>query len=221
MALGLAGLALSGLPVRAHRIGAGETRVFRAVNDLPDGLRAPAWVIMQAGNLAAVPAAAALAVATGRQRLAVRLALAGAGTWALSKLVKRIYRRPRPPALVRGARSRGPEPSGLGFVSGHSGVALALAAAAWPQLGPAGRAAAAATVPVVGLARIYTGAHLPLDVAGGLAMGLATEAACEWLLDRSPTASVLATADRPAQLTAGRGRRRGRCSALRRLAEHR
>ena len=38
-------------------------------------------------------------------------------------------------------------------------------------------------MPVVGPARIYTGAHLPLDVAGGLAMGLATEAVCERLLD--------------------------------------
>jgi undecaprenyl-diphosphatase len=32
-------------------------------------------------------------------------------------------------------------------------------------------------VPVVGLTRVYVGAHLPLDVAGGAALGLAVEAA--------------------------------------------
>jgi hypothetical protein len=31
-------------------------------------------------------------------------------------------------------------------------------------------------IPVVGLTRVYVGAHLPLDIAGGAALGLAVEA---------------------------------------------
>ena len=102
----------------------------------------------------------------------------GSGSaWALSKLVKQMVRRPRPAALVSGVRTRGRAASGLGYLSGHAGVAVALGTAAFPRLGPSGRAVVAAVVPVVGLSRIYVGAHLPLDVAGGSGLGLAVEAA--------------------------------------------
>jgi membrane-associated phospholipid phosphatase len=33
----------------------------------------------------------------------------------------------------------------------------------------------------VGLSRVYAGAHLPLDIAGGAALGLAVEAAAAML----------------------------------------
>jgi len=46
-------------------------------------------------------------------------------------------------------------------------VATALGAAALPRLSPAGRAAALSVIPLVGLTRIYVGAHLPLDIASG------------------------------------------------------
>lgn len=176
LAIGLAGLALSGLPVRHQSIGPREVTLFRAVNRLPDAYYLPAWVIMQGGNLVAVPVAASCALATGRDRLAARIALAGTATWTLSKVIKRIYRRPRPPALVQDAHSRGPEPSGLGYVSGHAGIAVALGIAAWPQLNAKGRLACLMVVPAVGLCRIYVGAHLPLDVAGGAALGLTADA---------------------------------------------
>jgi membrane-associated phospholipid phosphatase len=173
--LGLAGLAAAGLPVHDHRLGPREESVFRAVNELPDGLYRPTWLIMQSGNLVAVPLAAALARLSGRRALALRLAVGGVTSWALAKVIKRIYRRPRPGSLVAGARCRGAEASGLGYVSGHAGVAVTLAVAAFPELGPAGRLATLVVVPTVGLCRIYVGAHLPLDVLGGAAMGLAVD----------------------------------------------
>ena len=45
-----------------------------------------------------------------------------------------------------------------------------------PGSGRAGRALTLAAVPVVGLTRIYVGAHLPLDVAGGAALGVVIDA---------------------------------------------
>jgi undecaprenyl-diphosphatase len=132
---------------------------------------------MQLGTLGAAPAAAGAAWLAGDRELAGRLLAGGAGAWALSKLVKRIARRPRPADLLPGTRCRGREAAGLGYLSGHAGVAVALGAAALPRLGPAGRALTLSAVPLVGLTRIYVGAHLPLDVAGGAAMGLAIEAA--------------------------------------------
>jgi membrane-associated phospholipid phosphatase len=173
ISLGLAALVLAGLPVRDHSIGPREEALFRRVNGLPDRLERPAWLIMQAGTLGAAPVAAGLAWLSGRPRLAQRLGLAGTATWALSKVVKRVYRRPRPSSLVSGTRCRGAEAAGLGYVSGHAGVAVALGSEAFSVLGPAGRVATLVLVPTVGLCRMYVGAHLPLDVVGGAALGLA------------------------------------------------
>jgi hypothetical protein len=96
-ALATLGLALSGLAVRERSIGRREVAVFKAVNGLPDELFVPAWVVMQAGTLAAGPVAGAVAWASGRPRLGVQLALGGAGCWVLSKAIKRVHRRPRRP----------------------------------------------------------------------------------------------------------------------------
>lgn len=170
--LGLAGLAVSVAPVHRDRIGRRELRAFRLVNDLPDSLFRPAWTVMQFGALGAAPATAAVAWAAGDRRLATRLATGGTAAWALAKVVKRLVRRGRPNVLLPGVHCRGSEASGLGFLSGHAAVSVALAAAAVPHLRPGGRRAALAVAPLVGLSRIYVGAHLPLDIVGGAALGL-------------------------------------------------
>ena len=177
LGLGAAAVLVTALPARRDRVGHGEARAFRAVNGLPGSLYGPVWVIMQLGALGAAPAAAGAALLVHDRELAGRLLAAGTGTWALSKLVKQMVRRPRPAALVSGVRTRGRAASGLGYLSGHAGVAVALGTAAFPRLGPSGRAVVAAAVPIVGLSRIYVGAHLPLDVAGGAGLGLAVDAA--------------------------------------------
>ena len=174
---GTAALLVTAAAVRRDHVGPGEDLVFRAVNGLPDSLYPPAWVVMQLGTLGAAPAAAGEAWLAADGELAGRLLVSGAATWALSKLVKQMVRRPRPASLLPGTRCRGREAAGLGYLSGHAGVAVALGAAALPRLGPAGRALALSVIPVVGLTRVYVGAHLPLDVVGGAALGLAVEAA--------------------------------------------
>jgi undecaprenyl-diphosphatase len=163
-------------------VGACEARTFRAVNGLPDALYPPAWIVMQLGAFGAVPAAAAAAWRAGDGELAARLLLGGTSAWALAKLVKQVVRRPRPADLLPGTRGRGREAAGLGYLSGHAAVAAALGAAALPRLGPKGRALTLTAIPLVGLTRLYVGAHLPLDIAGGAALGLAAEAAADLLL---------------------------------------
>ena len=177
--LGVSAAAVLVTAMAAHRdrVGPWEATAFRAINGLPDSLHVPAWVIMQLGTLGAVPAAAGAAWLAGDGELAGRLLVSGTCTWALSKLVKRMVRRPRPAALLAGTRGRGREAAGLGYLSGHAGVAVALGAAALPRLGPAGRVFALSAIPAVGLTRVYVGAHLPLDIAGGAALGLAVDAA--------------------------------------------
>ncbi len=175
-------LAVTFAMLNRRQVGAREASIFRALNDLPDRLFPPVWVIMQLGTLAAAPVAAAAAWASGRRRLATRLLLGGTTTWALSKAVKRAVRRPRPAALLPDTRVRGREPTGLGYLSGHAGVALVLAMTAWPELPRSARIASIILVPTVGAARVYVGAHLPLDIAGGLALGVTVDAMVELAL---------------------------------------
>lgn len=176
LAAGGAALLVTSLAARRDHVGPGEAAAFRAVNDMPGWLYPPAWAVMQLGTLGAAPAAAGVAWLAGDRELAGRLLAGGTSAWALSKAVKRLVRRPRPAVLLPGTRRRGREAAGLGYLSGHAGVAVALGAAVLPRLGPAGRAATLCAVPAVSLTRIYVGAHLPLDVAGGAALGLVIDA---------------------------------------------
>jgi len=176
LAAGTVGLVLCALPVHADRVAAPEVDAFRLVNDLPSVPFGIVWVPMQLGNLLVVPAAVLAALAFRRWRLAAGLALAGAGVYALAKVVKHFVLRGRPSELLDDVVVRGAAPHGLGFVSGHIAVVTALALVAWPWLPRWGRWAAGAAVAAVFLTRMYVGAHLPLDMVGGAALGVAVGA---------------------------------------------
>jgi undecaprenyl-diphosphatase len=157
---GTTALLVTAMAARRNRVGPGEAAAFRAVNNLPGWLYPPAWAVMQLGALGAAPAAAGAAWLAGDHELAGRLLAGGTSAWALSKVVKRLVQRPRPAAMLPGTRRRGRDATGLGYLSGHAGVAVALGAAVLPRLGPGGRILTLAAGPVVGLTRIYVGAHL-------------------------------------------------------------
>jgi undecaprenyl-diphosphatase len=177
--LGAALLVASGLPVHAHSISPAEARAFRLVNDLPDVPFAVVWLPMQLGNFLIVPAAALAALLVlgfRRPRLAIELALAGVGVYLLAKQVKHFVQRGRPDTVLDDVIIRGAHPTGLGYTSGHIAVVTALAVLAAPWLPRWGRWLVGAAVVAVFLARMYVGAHLPLDMVGGAALGLATAA---------------------------------------------
>lgn len=174
--LGLAALGSTLIPLHRDRIGRREQRAFLVLNGLPDRLYRPTWPVMQLGALAAAPVTAGLALVAGNRPMARRLLTGGTAAWALAKVVKGVVRRGRPAALMAGVRSRGREATGLGYLSGHAAVSTALAAAAYPYLGMRARRMTIGLASVVGLSRIYVGAHLPLDVAGGVGLGLLVDA---------------------------------------------
>jgi len=187
-------------PVHADRVEQLEADAFRLVNDLPSVPFPVVWVPMQLGNLLVVPAAVLAALAFRRWRLAGGLALAGAGVYVLAKVVKRFVERGRPSDVLDDVVVRGAAPHGLGFVSGHIAVVTALAYVAWPWLPRWGRWAAGAAVTAVFLTRMYVGAHLPLDMVGGAALGLAVGALVRLLLgvparDPGPVADAAAAPD--------------------------
>lgn len=149
-----------------------EHRVFSALNGgLPDALQVVLLPVMQAGSLAAVFAAGVLALVARRPRLAGLLVLAGGSAWILAKLVKRVVERGRPEMYFHDVVIRGAVQMGQGFPSGHAAVIAAMATVASPYLGRTGRILVWAVAVLVALARVYIGAHLPLDVVAGFAVG--------------------------------------------------
>jgi undecaprenyl-diphosphatase len=86
--------------------------------------------------------------------------------------------------VVDDVRIRGAASLGRGYVSGHAAVATLLVVLAWPYLGRRVRIAVVAAAVFVCLARVYVGAHLPLDIIGGAALGLAVAGAVRLLLGR-------------------------------------
>jgi glycosyltransferase 2 family protein len=146
--------------------------VFAAANRLPEAVYAPSWVAMQLGSLGGALGVAAAAHASGRPGLAGRLAVWSTASWAAAKVVKPFVRRGRPAAALGAARVLGREQRGLGYPSGHAAVAATLASVAGPELPLRWRGLAWSAVAGVSVSRMYVGAHLPLDVAGGLALGV-------------------------------------------------
>jgi glycosyltransferase 2 family protein len=161
--------------IHANRIGVRETDVFRVVNDLalPGWTKWPVWLVMQLGVIGAVPLVAVLALATRRLRLAVYAALAGGTIYLVAKVVKEFVQRGRPQTLLDDVHILFVPDRGLGYVSGHSAVAVALATVSSPFLGRRARRVAWVLAACVCVARIYVGSHLPLDVLGGAALGWA------------------------------------------------
>ena len=172
LAAGIAGLVVTTALVHKDHVDPVEEKVFTMVNDLPDRIYTPVWLVMQLGALGAAPATGAAAWATGKRQLAFRLVAAGSATWALSKVAKRLAGRPRPASLLPATHVRGSEATGLGYLSGHAGVGVALGLAATPHVGRPGRVLIAGLIPAVALARVYVGAHLPLDIVGAPLLAL-------------------------------------------------
>jgi membrane-associated phospholipid phosphatase len=181
---GCAVLVLAALPTQAAQVSGAEAAVFRVLNGTTVLPFVVVWPVMQLGNVLVVPASTVLAAAFRRWRLAAELLVAGTVTYLAAKVVKGIWPRGRPDGLLSDVVIRGAEAHGRGFVSGHAATLMALATVAWPWLGRRGRIVVGVLVTVVCLSRVYVGAHLPLDVLGGAALGLAIGGAVRLLLGR-------------------------------------
>ena len=149
-----------------------EVGIFRAVNELPQGLHTVVWPFMQYGTFITIPVLAVIALLFRRLRLSIAMAAAGVGVYLAALVVKGVVERGRPGALLVAVEERelfGPE--SLGYPSGHAAVAAALTVVVAAHLSVRWAVVALALGAVVLFGRMYVGAHLPLDVVGGAALG--------------------------------------------------
>jgi len=175
-AKGAASLAVLGASswVAAHGTPSWEERIFDWLHNVPRFVDYALWLPMQAGSAWAPPVAALIAWRVSKSwRPTVGALVTGWGGWWLAKVVKAQIERGRPHAeLPEGVVRSTAITEGLGFVSGHATVAFACAATLSPYLPGRWRYAGYGLAATVGLSRVVVGAHLPLDVVGGAALGL-------------------------------------------------
>jgi undecaprenyl-diphosphatase len=135
------------------------------------------------GVLAMPLVVAAGALAFRRWRLAAALVLVVPFKLATERVVKLLVQRERPGTTVPDAILRGVHPAGLSFVSGHAIITFAIAGLLALVLPRRWAVVAFALATLNAVARVYLGAHNPLDVVGGAAVGLAIAAALDLVLD--------------------------------------
>ena len=166
--------------------------MFHAVNNLPGWLYGPMWVYQQFGNLAV--ASVLLLVIAGivrRPKLAAAATLAVGTKLVLERVVKHFVERHRPGLTIGDIIVRGDvHLRGLSFVSGHAVITSAAATMLMAVLPRRWRPLPWIIVVLNGVARIYVGAHNPLDVVGGAGLGLVIGAPLYlWLSRTGPAGS--------------------------------
>jgi membrane-associated phospholipid phosphatase len=178
--IGLIVLGISVTHARKPYISAAESRIFHAVNGLPNGLYPVLWLPMQLGNLVVGTGAGLIVALVHRDvTVAVGVILAMVLKLVTERVVRRemadyLVVRQRPATSQEGAILRGgdvPE-SGPSFPSGHVILVAAVGSVVAPNLSPVWWWVPLSLTLLVMVGRVYVGAHNPLDVTAGLGAGL-------------------------------------------------
>ncbi|WP_158548842.1 phosphatase PAP2 family protein [Blastococcus sp. TF02A-26] len=203
---------LCSLAVASGEVGPAEAAVFRVVNGWPDALQGPLWLLQLLGVLGMPLLLAVPALAVGRLRLALALvALVPLKLLVHGELVKALVQRSRPGSTIEDAVLRDVPSAGIAYPSGHAVVAFGVVVLLWPYLRGRWRAAVLALAVLNSVARVYLGAHAPLDVVGGAAVGVCLGAVL-CLAVGVPARQACSTAAPPKRPAARSARARGASS---------
>jgi len=150
-----------------------ETSLFRKINDWPNGGLATFFKIVTFFGSTWMALIAVIAVfATRAYRLAWRLALTIVGAYGVAYIAKHFVGRVRPMELLTNVHVRATE-TGMGFPSGHATLSTVIALTIWPYIPTKAKYVLVPLfIALVALSRLYLGVHFPMDVIGGIAVGV-------------------------------------------------
>lgn len=175
VAAGLVVLGAGMIAVRNGSVSGFEESIFRRINDLPRALYPVLWPVQQLGAIVVGPVIAAAAALSRRFRLAIAVLIATVAKLLLERVIKAIVSRDRPGTSIgpdihlRGTVSL----TGESFVSGHAVLVAAIAGLVSPYLRGRWKIIPWVLVALVMITRVFVGAHNPLDVVCGTALGIA------------------------------------------------
>ncbi len=111
----------------------------------------------------------------------------------LTQVLKRLADQPRPLAVIPGMDTHGypTSPQGNAYPSAHTAVVVAAVSALWPWMGWPQRIVGLVFAVLIGCNRVYIGAHWPIDVLGGAAIGLLCGTLCWLIATRWPCPGVV------------------------------
>jgi undecaprenyl-diphosphatase len=154
-----------------------ERPIFQDVNNLPHYFQGIMVVLTQFGSFGSFIVWVPVAWYLVNRRAAATLAASGFAAWLIAKVAKLIVHRGRPQDLLDSVHLFNSEHfSGYGFPSGHATFSAACATVLYYQVPARYKKYVLLVVFLVGLSRMYLGAHFPLDVLGGWALGAMTGA---------------------------------------------
>ena len=149
-----------------------ERPIFHAVNQLPHAFYPVFYTLTQFGSLGSLVLWVAAAWYLVNRRAGLTVIYGGILAWIVAKIAKVSVHRGRPADLLQNVHLFSQEKFlGFGFPSGHATLSAACATILYYQISPRYRKYLLGFVLLIGLSRMYLGAHFPLDVIGGWALG--------------------------------------------------
>jgi membrane-associated phospholipid phosphatase len=152
-----------------------DARVFTFLNSqrYPIWLDRFMWLATQLGNMLAAFIIAFLFFLLRYRRLAVEIVFGTLTLWLLVEIIKALSDRDRPFLTLDTARVIGLKEKGDSFPSGHTTQIFFLTTLFVYRFQPALGISIVlyAVAALVGLTRIYVGAHYPRDVIAGIVLG--------------------------------------------------
>jgi len=173
MTLGFSLLALSLLWSTGQRMDTWTFLLFNFRGGHPPWLDRLMWGLTQIGNGIVIVALALILFFAGDHLLAYGLSLGALTLWLVVELAKALVHRGRPFIRLSQARIVGHRASGRSFPSGHTSQAFFMATlmAGYFHAGVWAVCLVYAIALLVGITRIYVGAHYPRDVLAGAILG--------------------------------------------------